>query len=159
MKDERALISTTLISPCHWKTIVYFCLRKKRPGNAFLTLILNFRKIAQKNKLCHSKQQQIGYLMHMMLFSHWLFWLKNWRFSENSCKGFILFLRWSKKHFSSILKDFQLSKIISDLRVRTRKNRRYYVYLPIPFNWSSLPRGYQTITIINHCSYCFDDLW
>ena len=24
-----------------------------------------------------------------VLFSHWLFWLKNWRFSTNSCKGFI----------------------------------------------------------------------
>ena len=28
----------------------------------------------------------------MMLFSHWLFWLKYWRFSTNSCKGFIVSL-------------------------------------------------------------------
>ena len=27
-----------------------------------------------------------------MLFSHWLFWLKNWSFSKNSCKGFIVSL-------------------------------------------------------------------
>ena len=55
--DERALITTTLISSCHWKTFVHLCLRKKRPENAFLTLIVNFRKILQKNKLCHQKQQ------------------------------------------------------------------------------------------------------
>ena len=27
---------------------------------------------------------------YMMLFSHWLFWFKNWRFSTNSCKEFII---------------------------------------------------------------------
>ena len=55
--DERALITTTLISSCHWKTLVPFCLWKKRPENAFLTLIVNCRKIVQKNKLYHPKQQ------------------------------------------------------------------------------------------------------
>ena len=53
--DERAIIKTTLISFCHWKTLLRFCLRKKRPENAFLTLIVNNRKIVQKNKLCHSE--------------------------------------------------------------------------------------------------------
>ena len=28
----------------------------------------------------------------MKLFSHWLFWFKNWRFSTNVCKGFIVSL-------------------------------------------------------------------
>ena len=55
--DERAMIKTTLMSSCHWKTIVPFCLQKKRPENALLTLTVNYRKIVQKNKLCHSKQQ------------------------------------------------------------------------------------------------------
>ena len=55
--DERALITATLISSCHWKTHVPFCLRKERPENAFLTLIVNYRKIVQKDKLCYSKQQ------------------------------------------------------------------------------------------------------
>ena len=55
--DERALITTTIISSCHLKTLVPFCLRKKRLENAFLTLILNYRKITQKNKLYHSKLQ------------------------------------------------------------------------------------------------------
>ena len=55
--DERALITTTLISSCHWKTSVPFCLRQKGPENGFLTLIVNFRKMVQKNKLCHPKQQ------------------------------------------------------------------------------------------------------
>ena len=46
-----------LTSSCHWKTLVSFCLRKKIPENAFLTLTVNYRKIVQKkNKLCHSKQ-------------------------------------------------------------------------------------------------------
>ena len=57
------MITATLISSCHWKTLVPFYLRKKRPENAFLTLIVNYHKIVQKNKLCHPKQQQIGYLM------------------------------------------------------------------------------------------------
>ena len=55
--DERTLITTTLISFCHWKSLVTFRLRKKRPENAFLTLIVNYCKIIQKNKLCSSKQK------------------------------------------------------------------------------------------------------
>ena len=61
--DERAMITLTLISSCHWKTLVPSCLRKKRPENAYLTLIVNYRKIEQKNKLCHPKQQKIGYFI------------------------------------------------------------------------------------------------
>ena len=61
--DARAMITIALTSSCHWKTLVFFCLRKKRPGKAFLTLTVNYCKIIQKNKLCHSKQQQISYLM------------------------------------------------------------------------------------------------
>ena len=48
--DERALITTTLISFCHWKTLVPFCLWMKRPEKAFLTLTVNCRKIVQKNE-------------------------------------------------------------------------------------------------------------
>ena len=48
---ERAMITTTLIFSYHWKTHVSFCLRKKRPENACLTLTVNYRKIIQKNKL------------------------------------------------------------------------------------------------------------
>ena len=54
--DKRAMITTALASPCHRKTLVTFCLRKKIPENAFLKLTVNYRKIVQKNKLCHSKQ-------------------------------------------------------------------------------------------------------
>ena len=57
------MIKTALISSCHWKTLVPFCLRKKRPENALLTLAVNYRKILQKKKLCHSKQQYFDYLM------------------------------------------------------------------------------------------------
>ena len=55
--DERALITTALISLCQCKTLVPYCLRKKRRENAFLIRIVNYRKIAQKNKLFHPKQQ------------------------------------------------------------------------------------------------------
>ena len=33
--DERALITTILISSCHWKTLVSCCLKKKGPEIAF----------------------------------------------------------------------------------------------------------------------------
>ena len=55
--DERAMIKTTLMSSCHWKTLVPFSLRKKRPENALLTLTENYNKIVQKIKLCHLKEQ------------------------------------------------------------------------------------------------------
>ena len=61
--DEKALITTTLISSCPWKSLAPVCLWKKRLENAFLTLIMIYCKIVQKNKSCHSKQQKIGYLM------------------------------------------------------------------------------------------------
>ena len=48
--DERALITTTLITSCFWKTFVPFYLQKKRPENAFLTLIVNYRKIVATEK-------------------------------------------------------------------------------------------------------------
>ena len=55
--DEKAMITTTLTSSCHWKILASFFLQKKRPEKAFLTLIVNYRKIVQKNKPCLSKQQ------------------------------------------------------------------------------------------------------
>ena len=39
------MITAALTSSCHWKTLVSFCLRKKMPENAFLTLTVNYRKI------------------------------------------------------------------------------------------------------------------
>ena len=52
---ERAMNRTILLSSCHWKTLVLFCLGKKRPENSFSTLTVNYRKTVQKNKLWHSK--------------------------------------------------------------------------------------------------------
>ena len=54
--DERAVIAATLISSCHFKTLVPFYLQKKRPENAW-RLTVNYHKILLKNKLCHPKQQ------------------------------------------------------------------------------------------------------
>ena len=50
------MITTALTSSCHWKTFVRFCLRKKIAKNSFLTLTVDYPKIVQKSKLCHSKQ-------------------------------------------------------------------------------------------------------
>ena len=55
--DKRAMIKKTSMSSCHSKTFVPFHLRKKRPGNAYLTLTVTYRKIVQKIKLCDSKHQ------------------------------------------------------------------------------------------------------
>ena len=55
--DERSLITTTLISSCNSKTLVPFCLLKKRTENAFLTPTANYRKIVYKNKSCYPKQE------------------------------------------------------------------------------------------------------
>ena len=41
----------TLISSFHWKTLIPFYLRKKTPGNTFLTLIVDYWKVVQENKL------------------------------------------------------------------------------------------------------------
>ena len=49
--DKRTLITAILISSCHWKPFLPFCLQKKRIENTFLTLIKNYCKILQKNKL------------------------------------------------------------------------------------------------------------
>ena len=48
--DERATIITTLWSSCHWKIVILFCLRKKIPEKAILTLTVNYRKIIKKKK-------------------------------------------------------------------------------------------------------------
>ena len=55
--NERAMIKTKLMYSCHWKTLVTFCLGKKRPENVLLTLTIKYHKNVQKKKLCHSKRQ------------------------------------------------------------------------------------------------------
>ena len=55
------MIKTTLMFSFHWKTLVPFCLPKKRPESVFLILIVNYA--IQKNKLCYPKQQLTDYLM------------------------------------------------------------------------------------------------
>ena len=45
------MITTALTSFCHWKTLIPFCLQKKIPENAFLTLPVHYHKIVPKNKL------------------------------------------------------------------------------------------------------------
>ena len=75
-----------LISSCNRRTLLPFCLRKKRPENAFLTLMVNYHKIALKNKLWHPKQQKIGYLMIYDVIYSLLVLNEKLAFSINSCK-------------------------------------------------------------------------
>ena len=53
--DERALIKTTLISSCHRKTLVPFCLQKYRPENAFLTLLAFLSQNRTEKQIMSSK--------------------------------------------------------------------------------------------------------
>ena len=46
--DERAMITTTLISSCNWKTLVPFFLQKNRSENVFLKPTVNCRKSIEK---------------------------------------------------------------------------------------------------------------
>ena len=57
--DERALITTTLISSCHWKILVTFCLWNNTHGNTFLTQIVNYPKIVQEIKLSHPNNNKL----------------------------------------------------------------------------------------------------
>ena len=91
--DERALITTTLTSSCHWKTLVPFCLRKKRPENRFLRLIANYRKIIQKNKLFHPKQQKTGYLMIYDVIYSFLVLIEKLAFFNKQLQEFIISLK------------------------------------------------------------------
>ena len=45
------MITMTLTSFCHWKTLAHFCLHKKRPGKALLTPTVNYREIMQKKQI------------------------------------------------------------------------------------------------------------
>ena len=49
--DERAQKTATLTSFWHWKILVPFCLRKKKPEKAFLILTLNYRKNCTEKKI------------------------------------------------------------------------------------------------------------
>ena len=52
------MFTTTLISSAHWKTLVPFCLRRKRTENALLTLTVNYRKIVQKKIIMPFKRTE-----------------------------------------------------------------------------------------------------
>ena len=67
------MIATTLISSCHLKTLVPFCLQKKRPENEFLTLTANYRKIVQKKNYAIQNNSKLAIYYYIMLSNHWLF--------------------------------------------------------------------------------------
>ena len=89
----------TLISSCHRKTLVRFCLRKKRPEkNFFYTnseLSLN-----RTEKQIMPFKTTVNWLHYMILSSHWLFSLKNWLFSTKSSKGVYCILKWGNQNWN-----------------------------------------------------------
>ena len=99
--DERALIKTTLIYSSHWKTVVPFCLRKERPKNTFLTLTVNY------------------YKNWKIFLIEKFFWLKNWSFSTNSFKRFLVSLRRNQVNFLVYRQD---SKKIGSVGRQTKNN-------------------------------------
>ena len=113
--DERAVINIflSLENPCT------FCLRKKIPEDAFLTLIVNYRKIVQKNKLCHSKQQKIGYLMIHDVIQSLVLLTEN--LATNSPKGFIVSL---KEHTKRVINFEKLNYTINKKGIRNRVKRQ-----------------------------------
>ena len=70
---------TTLISSSHWKTLTPFCLQRKRPEKALLTLTVNYRKIVQKKNYAIQKNRKtfvfqktiagVYYILNIHIFS------------------------------------------------------------------------------------------
>ena len=54
---------------------------------------------------------------------------------------------------------FHDKKNFISLNTFIRKNKRHYVYSPIPHNWPSISRDHQTVKIMNHFCYCLYGLW
>ena len=61
--DEKAVITTTLISPCHWKTLVPFCLRKRRPENTFFNTNSELSQNRTEKQIMPFKTTVNSYLM------------------------------------------------------------------------------------------------
>ena len=51
--------------------------------------------------------------------------------------------------------NFMIRRIPRGFKNFTRKNKRCYVSLPIPYIELSLSRGHQTVTIMNRKIHCF----
>ena len=65
------MITTALTSSCHWKTLVPFCLRKKRPENAFLTLFKIFKIYSHNSELLQNRKEK--QIMPFKTALNWLF--------------------------------------------------------------------------------------
>ena len=88
-------------------------LQKKSLENAFLTLLVNYRKIIQKNKFCHLKQQ-FGYLMIYDVIYSFPVLIEKLVFI-NSFKGYyilILQLILGKWSFIFVASDVQMSMCV-----------------------------------------------
>ena len=61
--DERALVTTTSISSCHWNNPAPVSLRKKTPGNAFFYTNSELLQNCTEKQIMPLKTTIIGYLM------------------------------------------------------------------------------------------------
>ena len=95
--DERAMITMTLTSSCHWKTLLSFCLRKKRPEKVFSIQWIIAKSCRKKNYATQNNSK-----------------LKDWHFSTNSFKGLLYPISLKNKiykYFSSISKNMYIDKL------------------------------------------------
>ena len=69
--------------------------------------------------VCKPVCDVINFKINLIFLIKLFFYMtKNVKAKAEISRGQKEFLRWNKKHFSSFSKDFQFSKIVSDLRVR-----------------------------------------
>ena len=74
-KNETKGIGLKILTPKHLKSTdnndinIFMSLERKDLKIQFLTLIVSYHKIVQKNKLRHPKQQKIGFLIKYVIYS------------------------------------------------------------------------------------------
>ena len=87
------MITTTLISSCHCKTLVPFCLQKEKTSKHIFKTNSKLLQYLTEKQIMPSKTWAISW--YIMFFSHCLFWLKNWE-------------RESFLYYFSVLQSFEL---------------------------------------------------
>ena len=119
------MITTTLWSSCHWKKLVPFCLRKKRNTK---------RELSQTRR---EKQMPFKITVNWLFNDIWCYLVigcfdwKNWRFSLNSCKGFIISLKIVLMNIVTILMMSAKMVTLGLLKIKVFWNRGYNVIISV----------------------------
>ena len=89
--DERALITTTSISSCHWKTLAPFCLRKKRPEKRIFNINSELSQNHTEKQIMPFKTTlNLLFKWYIMLFSYCSFDWKIGIFQQTVVRGISL---------------------------------------------------------------------